>query len=576
MRQAVWLAFTAMYSRRVSSSLALALLAASAMAAVKVERSTLRTPMRDGVKLATDLYRPARSGRLPVLLVRTPYGKGNSLYPGYDIFLQSGYAVVIQDVRGRGRSEGKFQMLTQEVADGYDTLAWIARQPWSDGRIGMLGGSYLGISQWKAALSGSPYLKAIAPVVSGYDDYYDRFYSRGGALKVGHRLGWMAANVRERSYREPPFAAYVAHVPLRTADRAATGRTIDFWQEILNHPAYDEFWRRISTRAQIESVKTPALIVGGWYDNFVESDLEAFSELTRFSPDHRVVIGPWPHNMSMRFPAMDFGPQSIAPIRRIQLDWFDRYVKGIDRPPEPPPVRIYVMGANRWRDEREWPLARTRYTPFYLHSEGKANTAAGDGELVSRPRRSDQPDRYVYEPRKPVSTAGGAVCCNPRLIAWGPMDQRHVESRADVLVYTSAPLERDLEVTGPVRAVLYVSTDAPDTDFTAKLVDVRADGRAINLCDGILRLRYREGLDAARLAVPGEVYRVTIEAGVTSNVFRAGHRIRLEVSSSNFPRFDRNPNTGRPIADERQFRPARQAVYHGQKHPSYLLLPVIP
>jgi len=280
--------------------------------------------------------------------------------------------------------------------------------------------------------------------------------------------------------------------------------------------------------------------------------------------------------MSLRFTTMDYGPQAMAPVRRMQLAWFNEWVKGDTSRIETPSVRIFVMGADKWRDEHEWPLARTRYTPWYLGGRGKANTMYGDGVLFSEPQHADASDTYLYDPRKPVPTMGGAVCCNPKIFPWGPMDQRPVEGRKDVLVYTGEPLEHDLEVTGRVRTMLYVSTSAADTDFTAKLIDVYPDGRAINLCDGLLRLRYRHGLDHAVASKPGEVYAIVIETGATSNVFKAGHRVRLEVASSNFPRFDRNPNTGTPIADEKLLQPATETVYHGRQHPSYVLLPVIP
>jgi putative CocE/NonD family hydrolase len=278
----------------------------------------------------------------------------------------------------------------------------------------------------------------------------------------------------------------------------------------------------------------------GWYDNFAQSDLEAFSILRRKGHASRIIVGPWPHDLFYRFANVDFGPDSRAPLRQLQFDWFDHWLQqpGAVRDASAatdPPLRIFVMGANRWRDEQEWPLARAVETPFFLTSKGKANTVRGDGRLEPRQPRRGTPDRFAYDPADPVPTAGGAVCCNPMRIPWGPKDQREVERRRDVLVYTSAPLKAPVEVTGPVRVVLYVSTTAPDTDFTAKLVDVFPDGSAINLCDGILRLRYRDSIERPALAQPGRVYPIAIDAGVTSNEFARGHRIRLEVSSSNFP-----------------------------------------
>jgi len=538
--------------------------------------------MRDGLRLSANVFRPAGAARLPAILVRTPYGKGSVLTPNYRAFVESGYAVVIQDVRGRYDSEGRFEPLRQEPADTDDTLNWIARQSWSNGRIGMMGGSYLGIVQWRAALLGNPHLKAIFPVVSGCDDYTDRFYSTGGALKLGQRLWWIAANLRAPGFAPADFSKYILHLPLRSADRAATGQSIEFFRDALDHPAYDSFWQAVSTRERLDRVRVPVFSVGGWYDNFVQSDLEAFRRMRANRRPHRILIGPWPHNTSAGFPGVHFGPEARVPLRKFQLEWFDYWLKspaaGREAAPAVlhPPARIFVMGANRWRDEQEWPLVRARATPFYFSSRGHANTLDGDGLLQARPPRKEAPDRFVYDPRHPVPTAGGAVCCNPGVFPWGPMDQRAVEKRPDVLVYTSRPLKQDLEVTGPVRVVLYVSTSAPDTDFTAKLADVFPDGLARNLTDGILRLRYRQSLEKPLLASPGEVYAITIDAGVTSNVFLKGHRIRLEISSSNFPRFDRNPNTGGAIADARELRTATQTVYHDRPRPSHLLLPVVP
>ena len=541
----------------------------------RVEKSTVRIPMRDAVRLSANVFLPAGGGRVPVILARTPYGKGTALYGGYELFVNNGYAVVIEDVRGRGQSEGRFLPMTQEVNDGDDTIRWIARQPWSNGRVAMAGASYLGIAQWKAALSGNPALRAIAPVVSGDDDYYDRMYSRGGGLKLVHRLAWIGATLRAPGFHRPPLNSYVNHLPERTSDRFVTGRSIGFWQDAMNHPSYDDYWHSISTRDRLHDVRAPVFIIGGWYDNYVESDLDAFMTIHGRVPA-RILIGPWPHDTTVRFTTVDPGPDAVAPLRGMELEWFNRWVKGIEPDEEPAPVRIFVMGENRWRDEHEWPLKRTRYTRWYLAGQGRANSLEGDGELVLEPRHHDATDRFSYDPNHPAPTLGGSVCCSAKVFPWGPMDQRPAEARKDVLVYTSEPLAHDLEVTGPVRAYLYVSTSAPDTDFTAKLVDVYPDGRAINLCDGILRLRYRESLAKPVLAEPDEMYRIEIEVGVTSNVFRAGHRIRLDVSSSNFPRFDRNPNTGRPIPDEKQLRSAKQEVFHGRQHPSYVLLPVIP
>ncbi len=373
--------------------------------------------------------------------------------------------------------------------------------------------------------------------------------------------------------------------PCGPLTRRPRGQTLGFYQQAQNHPSYDSFWRNLSVRQKLQQMNTPVFSVGGWYDNYVESDLNAFTALQKRGAQAHILIGPWPHNMSWKPPVPEFGPYSWAPVRRFQLDWFDRWLKpeafhaqhspAVSSIPDLP-VRIFVMGRNQWRDEREWPLARTRFTPLYLTGGGPANTLLGAGELEWKPEAQLKVDKFIYDPKKPVQTLGGAVCCNPKIFPWGPMDQRPVERRPDVLVYTTQRLRRELEVTGPVEVVLYVSTSAADTDFTAKLVDVFPDGEARNLTDGILRLRYRNGLQKPALAHPGEVYPVTIDAGVTSNVFLPGHAIRLEVTSSNFPRFDRNANTGHPAADDKSLRKAQQTIYHGKDRDSHILLPVIP
>jgi putative CocE/NonD family hydrolase len=532
--------------------------------------------MRDGVRLSANVFLPPENTRLPVILERTPYGKGAEITPNYQAFVDRGYAVVVEDVRGRYESEGVFRPLEQEPSDGDDTLNWIARQPWSDGKIGMIGGSYRGIVQWKAAILNNPHLKAIFPVVSGDDEYRDRFYSPGGALKLGHRLEWMSENQKAPGYH-PDFARYTLHLPLRTSDIAATGWISEMFQKAIAHPAYDSFWRAISTREQLSRVRIPVFSVGGWYDNFVESDLDAYSTLRKTSGVNRILIGPWPHNMSLRFADTDFGSDFMQPIRQYQFEWFDQWLKGKDSPLlSQPPVKIFVMGANKWRDEREWPPEDARPTDFFLDSEGRANTLDGDGGLSDKPVKHAAEDRFVFDPYDPVPTRGGAVCCNPQVFPWGPMDQRSVELRKDVLVYTTKPLKHDVEAIGPVQVILYVATSAKDTDFTAKLVDVFPDGYARNLTDGILRLRYRTTLERPEPARPGEIYRITVDAGVTSNAFLKGHRIRVEISSSNFPRFDRNPNTGGPVADETRLLRASQTIYHDKDRQSRLVLMTMP
>jgi predicted acyl esterase len=544
------------------------------------ERLGLVIPMRDGVHLAADLSLPRGMGPWPTLLVRTPYSRKAPGARSYRFFAQHGYAVLIQDVRGRYASQGVFGATQQQGPDANDTINWIAEQSWSNGRVAMGGGSYLGMVQWWAAIQDNPHLLAISPVFSGDDEYLDRFYSSGGALKIGHRLLWVAENFTPPSQLPPPFGSYIYHLPLRTADLAAIGMPLPLWRTALDHPSYDDYWKSLSIRQQLNRISVPVLSIGGWFDNYGESDLDAFSRLSSRARIIETWIGPWAHNPALKFPTRNFGPAARIGIRLTQLDWFDRWVKKAaphgTNESSAPLLHIFVMGPNIWREEREWPLARTHYTPLYLDSKGRANSASGDGRLQWRPVRKAQADAFTYDPKRPVPTIGGAICCEVKILPPGPLDQTPIEGRRDILVYTSSPLTQDIEVTGPVRLVLYAATSANDTDFTAKLVDVHPDGQSLLVTDGIQRLRYRASLSNPVFVKRNTRYQINVSAGVTSYVFAAGHKIRLEVSSSNFPRFDRNLNSTRPNALETKLAKAHQTVFHDQHYPSAIILPIIP
>ncbi len=534
----------------------------------------VKVPMRDGVSLCTNIFRPAAAGRFPVALQRTPYRKVSQITPGLRAFLDRGYAVVTQDVRGRYDSQGSFNQFTQEKHDGEDTLAWIARQPWSHGRAGMFGGSYVGIAQWRTALAAPPSLKAIAPAVSGGDEYFDRYYSRGGAFRLGHRLRWLAENYKPPQKPVADFQKLVTYLPLRRADRLLAGRVLDFFQSVLDHPSYDAYWRALSTRLHIARVQVPVQIFAGWYDVYSSSDLDMWSLLRAAGRPARIFVGPWGHNLSPAMPQAAFGPDAARPLRRLEADWFDAWVKGSAPPPENE-VHYFVLGRNVWRESPTWPPPGHTPTPAWLDSTAGANSLNGDGRLLWAQPKSDSSDFYDYNPRNAVPTLGGALCCSAKVMPWGPFDQRPVEGRRDVLVYTSAPLHHELEIAGPVRAVLFVSTSAPDTDFTAKLVDVEPAGPARILCDGILRLRYRQGVERVVPYQPGQFERIEIDLGSIAAAFLPRHRLRLEVTSSNFPKYDRNLNTGRPQAGEKEIRTARQQLRHGPHFPSQIILPIV-
>ncbi len=579
--------------------------------------------MRDGVVLRADVYRPDTEEPLPVLLQRTPYGKGFS-NPAFALMAaERGYAVVIQDTRGRWASDGDGYPFVHEKADGYDSVEWAAGQPWADGKVGMYGGSYVGYTQWAAAVTQPPSLKAIAPTVT-FCDPRDIFYA-GGAFALGVAVSWllmagaqMAIQKREGNGEPAPgelaFGESTAGGSERgekwalmgqlieLADGMATGKTfrhlplqempligregiVTSFYDVLTHPPGDAYWQRMLCAH--ERVQVPALHIGGWYDIFTGSTLRDFAGIQQAGgsalarEQQRLLMGPWLHGpMQGLVGEVDFGVRASALLVMpdlIQLRWFDYWLKGEENGIlDEPPVRLFVMGKNEWRTEQEWPLARTEYRPYYLHSGGAANTLHGDGRL-SPGVPSDEPvDTYVYDPRNPVPTRGGGLCCWQAALPPGAYDQRDVEARPDVLVYSTDPLAEDLEVTGPLEVHLWAATSAPDTDFTAKLVDVYPCGYARNVQDGIVRARYRASQEQARLIEPGAAYEYVIDLAATSNVFTAGHRIRVEISSSSFPRYDRNPNTGHASGEDAALRAATQTILHDGEHPSHIVLPVIP
>jgi putative CocE/NonD family hydrolase len=541
-------------------------------------RYNLMVPMRDGTHLSTDVYRPDAEGRFPAILVRDPYDNGSGRgYPDRARFFASrGYVFLHQDVRGRNDSEGSFFPGLHEANDGFDTLEWIAAQPWSNGRVGMVGGSYLGTAQWRAASTRSRHLKAIVPLFASIDTH--RAGRPGGAVELG-RIQW-AAGMDGRTLQpfEHDWKRVIWHLPLISLDERL-GHDLPLWKSFFLHAEDAAFWKPLDLRQHLPHTEVAALIVGGWYDPYIRSVLFAYDALASrdgHGPRQRLVIGPWRHGNSGRTTGeIDFGPAAQVDLNRLTLRWLDFHLKGLDNGIDrEPPVHVFVMGENRWRRGQEWPLSAT-VEKYYLRSGGSANGLDGDGELATEPAEQEEPDRFLYDPRDPVPTRGGSAPGASTGLKAGPIDQREVEAREDVLIYTSPALAEDLEVTGPVKVTLYASSTAPDTDFTAKLVDVYPDGRAYNLADGIVRARYRQSLSSPQLLEPGQVNAFEIDLGATSNVFKGGHRIRLEISSSNFPRFDRNQNTGKPMGLDDQLETAEQTVHHDRRYPSHIALPVV-
>lgn len=542
-------------------------------------QSNVMIPMRDGVSLAANIYWPDDSGGpFPVILMRTPYGKPGADFGDAREYTDLGFAMVVQDCRGKGQSGGTWDPFVADPEDGADTLGWIEEQPWCNGRIGTAGGSYVGWTQWALMPDASPALRCAVPIVP-FSHVYDDIAYYGGAFQVALLFGWGAAvgNVflppdeLQQAYRYLPLKSWGDQFD----------KPVSYLNDWIRHNTDDDYWRRRSIGGRHERITVPILNIGGWYDIFSKPTLEMImkvreSSVSRMARRNQLVImGPWAHGVGVRKVGdLDFGADAGLDLGAIQKKWMQYWLMDEETGVEDwAPLQIFVMGANRWRDEFEWPLERTDYTPWYLHSNGQANTLNGDGVLaVTQPSATGE-DSFTYDPDDPVPTSGGNNLVGAPI---GPIDQSTVESRQDVLVYTSDVLNTPVEVTGPVKAVLYVSSSARDTDFTAKLVDVHPDGRAFNLCDGIRRVRFRTGMNDEQLIRPGEKIRLEIDLWVTSNLFLKGHRIRLEVSSSNFPRFDRNPNSGLPFGTDVEVIKAQQTVFHGPEHPSHVLLPIIP
>ncbi|HEX2664374.1 MAG TPA: CocE/NonD family hydrolase [Candidatus Acidoferrum sp.] len=555
---------------------------------VTVERNAA-AKMRDGVTLRADIYRPKADGKFPVLLVRTPYDKQGIMNFGLRA-AGRGYVVIAQDVRGRFTSEGEWYPFKNESLDGYDTVEWAAALPYSDGKVGMFGGSYVGATQYLAAIAKPPHLAGICPTVTA-SNYHDGWTYQGGAFEQWFDESWSSGlaldTMRRRTEKglnplEGSKVLPLISYPLLEGP-SPTG-VAPYFTDWLEHPNYDHYWKTISIEDHYADIQVPVLAVGAWYDiflggtlrNYVRLKAEAGTEVARRGQRLEVTVGGHAGG-GRKIGAVDFGEKLPKDDDEAMLRWYDWLLKGQANGVEKEkPVKIFVMGKNEWREEDDWPLARAKSTRYYLHSAGAANGLSGNGVLNSAAPAEEKADQYIYDPSDAVPTIGGPLCCQALPTGIGPQDQRPAEERHDVLVYTTAPFPKDTEVTGPVSLDLYVSTSAVDTDFTGKLVDVWPDGFAENLTEGILRLRYRKSQEKPELANPGETYRITVDLWATSNVFLAGHKLRLEVSSGNFPRFDRNLNTGEEQARAARMIKATNMVYHDKAHPSAVILPVLP
>jgi uncharacterized protein len=590
---------------------------------VRIEKSIM-VPMRDGIRLSTDVYLPEGvNEKLPVVLVRTPYNKkrwrGGARYRDLDgypdayKFAAQGYVFVVQDTRGRFESEGEYTISTPDDRDGYDTVTWASAQSWSNGKVGTYGCSYMGENQVETAKLRNPNLAAMIPKgAGGASRYFGDIF--GGAVELATITGWFW-EWGTKSFLRPPagggddFWANQGQYFDPSTTQPAT-KLSNMWSylpvaDILKHfggpdtdfsniflPPDDPWWAERPYVVKNDHFDVPALHIDSWYDYGAKDVLYQFNllrtnALTSLGRDNQfVIMSPTSHCRSETATEHTIvGQRDMGDARFEQFDydviylrWFDYWLKGIDNGvTKMPKVQIYVMGRNQWRGEQEWPLARTRFTRYYLHSRGDAASRYGHGTLSTEKPVNEPPDNYVYDPGSPVQSRGGPVCCTGTSDApEGAFDQAEVEARNDVLVYSTPLLEKGIEVTGPIEAILYVSSSCVDTDFTVKLVDVYPDGKAYNVQEGILRARYREGYGKKVWMKPAEVYELRVDLQATSNYFGPGHRLRVEVSSSSFPRFDRNLNTGGNNYDEKEWKIANNTLHHSRENSSYVLLPIIP
>ncbi len=552
---------------------------------------------RDGVVLRADVYHPSDGGQYPVLLCRTPY---NKLTPRYvsdaRAMATRGYTVVVQDHRGRYASDGEFKWMfrdhteTHDVDDGYDTVEWAAQLPWSDGRVGTWGHSNASWAIWLLFSSQPPSLAA--GLASGMcQDLLDLNF---GIFETGRRLQWtymMAADARRRTggtdgpttpeeanrrWDQVERGKYVWWMPLGDIPGAVFSTLNDQLQAY--HRAQNlEFMRFGEFHSK---VNVPTLQITGWWDRLIGT-VDNFHGLTTSGPEdlqdqHRLIIGPWGHDptdFSRKIGPVDYGPDADRSYHSMITRWYDHQFKGLDNGIESEdPVQLFVLGENRWRGEKEWPLARTQYTEFYLHSNEGANTVNGDGVLTeSAPAAAEAAsDEYDYDPRDPVMSLMRADA------QAAPVDQSPHDHRQDILFYETPALQEELELTGPVRLRIWASTDAPDTDWAARLAIVFEDGLAMNLTYGIMRAQYRGGYENPKLLEPGEAYEYDIKLNPIGVLLKPGQKLRLYVTSSDFPNFDRNHNTGEPYWEDSDLRVAHQTVFHSPDRPSHLLLPVIP
>ncbi|HET9478394.1 MAG TPA: CocE/NonD family hydrolase, partial [Pyrinomonadaceae bacterium] len=524
-----------------------------------------RVRMRDGIELSADVYRPDSAGQFPVILSRTPYIKtsaGTLAIARY--FVPRGYVFVAMDVRGRGDSDGEFVPYRNDGRDGYDAIEWCAKQPWSTGKIGTIGGSYNGRIQWLTALEQPPHLTTMIAMVTPSDPFVE--WPTGLPLPMGISWYHFTAGRVSQNMNAVDWPKIHRHLPMKTMDEAA-GRPNRYWKEMFEHTQLDEWWEPLRYQNKFDRVKVPVLHISGWYDdeqigtplNFIGMTTKGATPAVRHS--QKLLMGPWPHavNSTSKLGEVDFGPTAVIDLNGYWLRWFDYWLKGVDNGiMREPSARIFVMGENRWVDENEWPIARTQWVKYYLHSRGRANSLFGEGTLSTSLPDNEPVDNYVSDPSRPVP-----FITEPSFAQIGSTDDyRAIERRDDVLVYTTAPLTNDVQICGPISARLFAASSARDTDFMMKLLDVWPNGYAQRLTDGMVRARFRQGMERPALIEPGRVYEYSIDLWNTCQTFKKDHSIRIEVASTAFPKYDRNPHTGEALGVSTRLEVAQQKVYH--------------
>jgi putative CocE/NonD family hydrolase len=541
----------------------------------------VKVAMRDGIKLATDVYRDDAGKPAPVVLIRTPYDRTKQAASS-ERWVKAGYVFVAQDCRGTRASEGVLAPYNNEGQDGFDTIEWLTRQPWCNGRVGMVGGSYVGAVQWQAAVENPPGLAVIAPQAT-WSSFYRNLYL-GGAVRLSLISGWLAGNTPKPEGAKPnDMNEALMRLPLSDVDEAI-GWSMPWLDAYLTHPEPNGFWTRLDLTSRLPELQLPALHVVGYYDFFSRESVGNFSIMQKQARDamtrkgQRLVLGPWDHGTigKSRVAEVDFGAEAALDVAAIQLDWFDRHLKQDSAAiAEPfPPVRYFSLGDNVWRDAQTWPPEGVTPTSFYLHSEGQANTRQGNGRLAREAPNNNQPnDAFRADPLQPVPACPVTDSRPIKAAVWGPVDQAPLEDRDDVLVYSTPPLAEPLTFAGNLEAQLFVSADTPDADWVVKVVDVRPDGVAINLATGILRGRYRNSLLKPELMKPGEVYEIMVDLGPCAATIAKGHQLRVDICGSLFPLYDRNPNTAAGIFGD-QIAVATEQVHHRPGALSRLVLPV--